>query len=846
MSGRQIPISTPLPLEIKRAETHLEPGARHVVEYTHASSSQVRPQHAYQEGHVHSVQHARSVAREAREAEGTTQTQHRHERDNELEDSFGNVARQAMLEGHVSPMNIHVPAQLAFHVPVHDQLQADARGVQRMPSTSGLCEQDQQQYPELFEAPQEMQQGSVSQASLNAEREAPQGCQGFFTNSEEQSRMIDEAGESSGARHLVSAPDEGNEEHPCVRDPADFDVQQRLRVLDVQAGRISESSVHPETRRSGHLSPHSSEEVSGTYTGGPHGTVSHLSYYLQPETEQPECAPEPLVSRAAEGTRASPSHIPEHHACQVEIVQPEQRAQPGVHDCLEVERTTHWQRPHQHHNEQEQSHATVASQAICQVPSQSVHHVAESHSQVQVPPQAGLCAESHSFQRLPSAELDEQQSLETPEVARRSHAGPCQSPHNMNLAAPVACAGHPACGSLLPGMVDLTEDRGGQQMLSEVYGHHQQSPCRGDASDLAQRPRPGELQATQRWTGSKPFSHEIQMSGRQIPISPPVPLEIKRAETRVEPGARHATEHTHASSSQVRRQHASQVGHAHPAQHVGPVARDAREAEGTTQWEHRNEHLDDGHLHSNVRGRAEENGHLPSMVSGRPHHQQQPSSDSFAQPETEPQPGMFGSERLSLCSSQEAHVQSESAWQVFLSRLPTLQTEESHFVREMHDDSRRDEVDQPWTELEQVRVSGSLSPSSVHAMPQHPCQRGCGHGQPPPGPQVKPEGTTTAQLESSCAHQDFDKRLRPGICVLVLVFVHASRKAGSRPTLLLSLGGGLPPNGINFMIVVLGYEQEWSMPYTVHFVPTPRASMSGLPTVVGVGRWCFTDTLWCS
>ena len=46
-----------------------------------------------------------------------------------------------------------------------------------------------------------MQQKSVSQATRNGERKAPQGCQDFFTNSEEQSKSIDEAGESSSARY---------------------------------------------------------------------------------------------------------------------------------------------------------------------------------------------------------------------------------------------------------------------------------------------------------------------------------------------------------------------------------------------------------------------------------------------------------------------------------------------------------------------------------------------------------------------------------------------------------------------------------------------------------------------
>ena len=156
-----------------------ELGVRRVAEHTAACSSQVGPLHACQVGDAHR-EHRERPAHDAREVEGTTQSQYRHERDDELGESFANVASRATWEGHVSPKNVHVPAQLAFHVAVHDQLQAKACShafeVQRMPSTLGLCEQDQQQYPELFEAPQEMQQGSVSQASLNAEREAPQGC----------------------------------------------------------------------------------------------------------------------------------------------------------------------------------------------------------------------------------------------------------------------------------------------------------------------------------------------------------------------------------------------------------------------------------------------------------------------------------------------------------------------------------------------------------------------------------------------------------------------------------------------------------------------------------------------
>ena len=79
-------------------------------------------------------------AREAREAEGVTQTQHRHARDNASVESFGTAARQAMLEDHVSSMNIHVHPQHAFHVAVnddpHSQACAGACGAHRTPSTT--------------------------------------------------------------------------------------------------------------------------------------------------------------------------------------------------------------------------------------------------------------------------------------------------------------------------------------------------------------------------------------------------------------------------------------------------------------------------------------------------------------------------------------------------------------------------------------------------------------------------------------------------------------------------------------------------------------------------------------
>ena len=82
-----------------------------------------------------------------------------------------------------------------------------------------------------------MQQRSVSQATRNGERKAPQVCQDFFTNLEEQSRSIVEAGESSSQRYSISAPNGRYEERPCDAESDDV-VQQRPRVLHEQAGQI--------------------------------------------------------------------------------------------------------------------------------------------------------------------------------------------------------------------------------------------------------------------------------------------------------------------------------------------------------------------------------------------------------------------------------------------------------------------------------------------------------------------------------------------------------------------------------------------------------------------------------
>ena len=67
--------------------------------------------------------------------------------------------------------------------------------------------------------------------------------------------MIDEAGESSGARYSISASNGSYVERSCLVRSADF-VQQRPRVLHVQAGEILEKSTLPETHCSEHLSSH--------------------------------------------------------------------------------------------------------------------------------------------------------------------------------------------------------------------------------------------------------------------------------------------------------------------------------------------------------------------------------------------------------------------------------------------------------------------------------------------------------------------------------------------------------------------------------------------------------------
>ena len=87
------------------------PSASRVAEGNDASSSQIRLHHEDQVGYRSPAQYFRPVARdacEACEAESVTQTQHQQARDNESAEPFGTAANQAMLEGYVSPLNIHV------------------------------------------------------------------------------------------------------------------------------------------------------------------------------------------------------------------------------------------------------------------------------------------------------------------------------------------------------------------------------------------------------------------------------------------------------------------------------------------------------------------------------------------------------------------------------------------------------------------------------------------------------------------------------------------------------------------------------------------------------------------
>ena len=223
-----------------------------------------------------------------------------------------------------------------------------------------------------------MQQKSVSQATRNDEREAPQRCQDFFTKSGEQSRMID-------ASYPISAPDGRYEERPSDADPADFDVQQRPGVLDVQAVRISGKSILPETHWSGHLSLHSSKAAYG-----------------------------PSASRVVEGNGASSSTV-RLHEDQVGLASPAQHVRPVARDAREAreaEGVTYTQDRHARDNESVESFGTAARQAMLEghvmpknidVPLQLAFHVSvndDPHSQAC----AGACEVGRIHRRhLPPA-----------------------------------------------------------------------------------------------------------------------------------------------------------------------------------------------------------------------------------------------------------------------------------------------------------------------------------------------------------------------------------------------------------------------------------------------------------
>ena len=81
-----------------------------------------------------------------------------------------------------------------------------------------------------------MLQRSVSQATWNGEHKAPQVCLDSLTKSDEQSRIIDEAGVSSGARYSISASTGNYVERSCLVSSADL-VQQSPCVPPVRAGQ---------------------------------------------------------------------------------------------------------------------------------------------------------------------------------------------------------------------------------------------------------------------------------------------------------------------------------------------------------------------------------------------------------------------------------------------------------------------------------------------------------------------------------------------------------------------------------------------------------------------------------
>ena len=103
----------------------------------------------------------------------------------------------------------------------------------------------------------------MSQATRNGEHKAPQVCLDSLTKSDEQTRIIDEAGVSSGARYLISASTGNYVERSRLVSSADL-VQPSPCVPPVQAVQILDKSTLPETHCSGYLSSHSSEHSAST------------------------------------------------------------------------------------------------------------------------------------------------------------------------------------------------------------------------------------------------------------------------------------------------------------------------------------------------------------------------------------------------------------------------------------------------------------------------------------------------------------------------------------------------------------------------------------------------------
>ena len=107
-----------------------------------------------------------------------------------------------------------------------------------------------------------MLQKSVLQATWNGEHKAPQVFLDSLTKSDEQSRILDEAGVGSGARYSISASTR-IVEHSCLVSSAD-PVQQSPCAPPVQVGQILDRSTLSETICSRYLSSHSSENNAST------------------------------------------------------------------------------------------------------------------------------------------------------------------------------------------------------------------------------------------------------------------------------------------------------------------------------------------------------------------------------------------------------------------------------------------------------------------------------------------------------------------------------------------------------------------------------------------------------